>query len=87
MITGYLNGHKVYWDKEYWCYMDGEIADKFRECPKCGKLPSPEGHDACLANLPGVKNACCGHGVEDGYLEFTDGTCIRFKLTSIERNL
>lgn len=27
-------------------------------------MPTPDGHDACLGELPGVKYACCGHGVE-----------------------
>ena len=31
-------------------------------CPHC-KQDKVEGeHDPCIANLPGVKFACCGHG-------------------------
>lgn len=48
-----------------------------RDCPppciRCGKHPTPEGHDACLGQLPGVKYACCGHGVEHGYIIYNDG--------------
>lgn len=48
------------------------------KCVKC-KLPRTEkGHDPCLANLPGVKFACCGHGVENGYIYFENGIVIRF---------
>lgn len=29
-------------------------------CPHCGQARM--GHDPCISNLPGVVNACCGHG-------------------------
>ena len=38
---------------------------------------TPEGHDPCIANLPGVVFACCGHGVKEGYVCFESGTIIR----------
>ena len=45
-------------------------------CINCGKPTTNEGHDACIANLPGVKFACCGHGdpnvVGGGYIVFED---------------
>ncbi len=34
-------------------------------CVRCSEPPTPEGHDACLGTLEGVKSACCGHGVEE----------------------
>jgi hypothetical protein len=34
----------------------------------CHQLRTPEGHDPCIANLPGVIEACCGHGVCPGYI-------------------
>jgi len=79
--TTFYNGHKIYWNdkKREWYYEDGQIIKEYRKCPKCNQLPTGEGHDACIANLPGVLNACCGHGVEDGYIQFTDNTVIRFK--------
>ena len=46
----------------------------YQPCPKCGQLPTDEGHDACLGELPGVKFACCGHGVAIGYIIFGNGT-------------
>jgi hypothetical protein len=46
-------------------------------CPKCGKLPTKEGHDACLGTLPGVIDACCGHGVREAYIIFENGVTIR----------
>lgn len=36
-----------------------------RPCKKCGKMPSENGHDACIENLPNVTNACCGHGNDE----------------------
>ena len=53
------------------------VSEKNLRCPKCGKKATKEGHDPCLANLPGVTNACCGHGVTEGYIAFEDGTVIR----------
>jgi hypothetical protein len=46
-------------------------------CIYCGEFPS-EDHDSCIKNLPGVSNACCGHGGE-GYIMFNDGRMIRGK--------
>lgn len=47
-------------------------------CAKCGATgPTSEGHDPCLANLPGVIHACCGHGVDEGYLMLENGVIIR----------
>lgn len=40
-------------------------------CKSCDRHPTKEGHDACLGELPGVANACCGHGdVEKAYVQF-----------------
>ena len=48
-------------------------------CEECGLKRTPEGHDACLGELPGVMNACCGHGGrgEGIYVQFWDGSCVR----------
>lgn len=49
-----------------------------RPCPRCGGDPKAhEGCDPCLGRLPGVRNACCGHGVEDGYIQFDNGVLIQ----------
>lgn len=50
-----------------------------RVCPKCNKCPTPDGHDPCIENLPGVAFACCGHGVHDGYVKFENGVILRGK--------
>jgi len=45
-----------------------------RPCGNCNKAGTAEGHDACLGTLPGVMNACCGHGKEsEAYVQFPDG--------------
>lgn len=47
-------------------------------CKKCGHQKEFKGEpDGCLGWLPGVVDACCGHG-ENGeqYLHFQDGTVI-----------
>lgn len=66
---GYSRGHRVQWNGEAWVYSDtGEIDDHKRPCVQCHQPPTVEGYDACLGYLPGVGSACCGHGVEDGYI-------------------
>jgi hypothetical protein len=54
------------------------------KCVRCGKERTPEGHDPCIANLPGVRNACCGHGIGPGYISFEDGRIISMEITEIE---
>lgn len=36
--------------------------------------------DPCLGNLPGVLFGCCGHMKENGYLLFTNGVRLEFRL-------
>jgi hypothetical protein len=80
MEQAFMHGHKMRYnyDTECWYYVDtGEIlhphAKPTRPCPKCGLRPTEEGHDGCLGTLPGVRWACCGHGVEGAYLVWNDG--------------
>lgn len=79
---GMLRGHSMYWDGQQWRYTDTDEptvethAD--RPCGHCGRPPTPEGHDACLGTLPGVVNACCGHGVRgEAYVSFSNGVVLR----------
>lgn len=63
----YNHGHEVVWDGSAWRYADtGELSDPDnpRPCPRCGRMPTPEGYDACLGHIPGAVSACCGHGVK-----------------------
>ena len=80
MVTTSYRGHKIFFGNKKWRYMDNiEPLDPKRPCKKCGlepiELKSKMGDnvDACLGVLEGVKSACCGHGVEDGYIMYEDG--------------
>lgn len=80
---GKHRGHDIVFipDSNVWVYVDsgkkvGELKD--RDCGYCGEPNTPEGHDGCLGTLPGVMNACCGHGNDkEAYVQFPDGTDIR----------
>ena len=62
-------------------YLQGIKMDK---CAVCKKSKTKDGHDPCIANLPGVRNACCGHGEPDrGYIQFENGLCIYFDMEYI----
>jgi hypothetical protein len=78
---GYNNGHKVEFVDGVWYYMDTSepthLPENNRACSHCEKLPTKEGHDACLKTLPGLQNACCGHGrIDEAYIHFRDGEAI-----------
>ncbi len=74
----YINGHEIRWDPEIkgWRYADGALLDEIRPCARCGQS-GKNGQDACLSGLPGVRNACCGHGTKEGYIQFEDGRVLR----------
>jgi len=61
--TSHTRGHEISWDGRRWAYSNGESAMCERPCTKCGRMPTPEGHDACLGAIKGAVSACCGHGV------------------------
>ena len=78
--TGYISGHEVRTeDGMSWHYVDNGAPNSIEEfqkrpCVKCGKAPTADGHDACIANLPGVAFACCGHGIDgQDYVKLQDG--------------
>jgi len=76
-------GHEIYEDASgEWRYVDTDeptvTYHKQRPCGHCNQHATPEGHDACLGTLPGVINACCGHGnPEESYIMFESGLEIR----------
>jgi len=71
-----INGNEVYsLNGHNWYYSNNDERvreDNVRLCPKCGYYPTKKGHDHCIANLPGVEFACCGHGKLNGggYIKF-----------------
>lgn len=74
-------GHPIFWDGKAWYYWDTIVKvseDKNRRCKRCMANNREDGHDPCLGELPGVANACCGHGVRsDSYVHFANGTLIK----------
>jgi len=64
-VKSYKRGWKIIWRDNLWAYADtGEAADYERPCRRCGKMPTPEGYDACLGKILGATSACCGHGIK-----------------------
>lgn len=68
----------MYFDGAEWRFQDDDsvVSDGWqdRPCAHCGEHATTEGHDHCIASLPDVANACCGHGVTDeAYIQFADG--------------
>ena len=69
------SGHYLFCDDgAFYCAADATEVPPERErpCRHCGLMPI-NGRDACLGELPGVINACCGHGVDEAYVEFATG--------------
>ena len=84
-----IGGQPAHWDPELEKYRydsdnsvieEGEQAHPLphQPCPQCGLNPKDfGGHDPCIANLPGVLMACCGHGVKEGSIHFENGVVIK----------
>ncbi len=86
-------GHAIELDEnEVWLYVDTKQPvsdDPERTCGSCKKPNNEEGHDACLGALPGVVNACCGHGVEkEAYVQLVGGESISgYEAVSLQQQL
>lgn len=83
-VSTFHRGHRIHARKDskgvysIWEYSDGSSIKDERPCVRCGKPATEEDHDQCISNLPNVQYACCGHGVEDGYVKLYNGKVIRF---------
>lgn len=79
--TSHWRGHKIYKHHNGWRYCDNHILVESwpdRPCGHCGRPNTPKGHDGCIGELPGVQNACCGHGeIETAYIQYSDGNEVR----------
>jgi len=63
--SSHSRGWPIVFRSGRWVFADtSEPVDERRPCRRCGRPPTPEGHDACLGTIDGVTSACCGHGVE-----------------------
>ena len=66
VIHSHSRGNDIYFIGGLWVYEDGTPMDKEeRPCARCGRMPAPEGYDACIGYIDGVVSACCGHGVSE----------------------
>ena len=78
--TGTVRGHSIRYIDTGWVYMDAgsAVSGDERDCGYCERETTPEGHDPCLGTLPGVVNACCGHGEDaEAYVMLESGHTIR----------
>lgn len=70
-------GHRIEKHNDIYVYSDTKqpVPDNInRACGHCGLENTKEGHDGCLGTLPGLMNACCGHGnTSEAYVQFLDG--------------
>ncbi len=86
-IVGYYYGHKIEHDtrtgEDRYADTGKLVSNVKRPCPRCGKIAGKDDIDPCFGKLPGVKFACCGHGIEDGYIAFENGISIYFKLVDV----
>lgn len=77
-----FRGFPIYWSGNEWrfAHTNEPTVQTWKDlpCGHCGLHATTEGHDGCLGELPGVKNACCGHGSQtDAYIQFPDGSIER----------
>ena len=75
-----LRGHLIARVDGRWVYQDTgtPTIGHPRACGFCGKSDTPEGHDGCIGFVPGVINACCGHGdTPTAYVVYDDGSELR----------
>lgn len=75
-MSNYWRGHEIEFVNDQWVYSVNKKPVKENPsiyCGHCGRSPTIEGHDGCLGTIPGIKNACCGHGITDqAYVQFFD---------------
>ena len=88
IATSRYRGHPIEYFNDQWVYSDTKelvSKNKSRTCGKCG-IESKDDIDPCLGKLPGVNNACCGHGIPDeAYIQFSNGVIIK-GFTEIKTN-
>ena len=80
MKNSFLRGHDIIFSQGEWLYKDTltPTAGNERPCGNCGGEYTEEGHDKCLGTLPGVMNACCGHGVKrEAYVQIDSKNIVK----------
>lgn len=79
MAISFLRGHRIHAIDGEWFYSDTNepTVGNPRGCGYCGRPNIKNDHDACIGELPGVMNACCGHGeIAEAYVQFNAGGII-----------
>lgn len=84
--TGHIRGRAAWFDNDayIWRWSDtdepasGWSGGPERPCPACGLTADPndgvDGADPCMGVVAGVSGACCGHGIESGYITWLKET-------------
>lgn len=86
-MFSYLRGHKIEYLAGEFVYSDtkSSTVNNDRPCGYCGLISTHNDHDGCLGELPGIMNACCGHGQpSEAYLQYCNGSIIRGKQATEE---
>lgn len=76
-VKSFNNGREIILKNDKWVYVDSGEEITSHKCPKCNQYQNNSGHDFCIQNLGYVINACCGHGKQEGYIQFDNGITIR----------
>lgn len=76
MCKGWNRGNPIEydWDRLCWVYSDNKVPleNEERPCTRCGRMPTPEGYDACLGHIEGATSACCGHGIHEKMVMYAE---------------
>jgi len=69
MVRSFMRGWPIVYIDGDWVYADTKTSTaENRPCKRCGVPSTTKGHDACLGTVQGALWACCGHGVERGFI-------------------
>lgn len=66
----------MYYDDADWRFRDTDelTVGSARPCGLCNQQRTADGHDGCIRTMPGVENACCGHGeTAEAYIVYDGG--------------
>ena len=82
VATSFVRGNKIFYDEDIgWIFENGDrVGDVLEVCPRCCQSHSPNDCDYCLKSLQQtdfIVSACCGHNVEQGYIQLKDGRLFR----------
>ena len=82
VATSFVRGHPIFYDENMgWVFKNGSmVGDVLEVCPRCCQSHLPNDCDYCLRPLQEcnfIVSACCGHSVEQGYIQLTDGRLFR----------